>query len=150
MGDRTTVVLTVLKSQSEKAKKFFDCNSEEENVSDEFVDYSFYEVNYGSLGFLNDLQDAGIAFNSNWGHGSEYGPGTEYLRFLPDGTHWREEVSDSYINPDLDTCMKLLDKPEELCIFIRNHYERITPPSWDNQEEYAKLFLARQLITPKE
>ncbi len=150
MGDRTSVTLSVLKEQYIEAACFFGDFEPDHIASDDvgFSHVSFYEVNYGDLPFLDDLQMAGIAFDSHWDPGSEYGSGTEYCRFLSDGTVWRTSVSDAYVNPDLGKCMDLLDKPDELKTYITNHYNEVTPPSWDHQIEYGKLYKAYQLINP--
>jgi hypothetical protein len=148
MGDRTSVCLTVLKEFTEEAQKYFDGYEHDHMSSDNvFTHFSFYEVNYGNLLFLDDLQKAGIAFDSNWDHGSDYGPGTDYCRFLPDGSVYRFDLSDEYINPDLKKCMELIDRPEELKAFIVEHYNKVTPPSWEFQIEYGKLYRTKQLIS---
>lgn len=145
MGDRTSVTLTVLTEQSEEAETFFE-NFDHLAKDEQFSHYAFYKVNYGMLGFLDDLQKAGIAFSSNWDHGDVYGPGTDYLRFYADGSVWRQEISDSFINPELNQCMKLIDNPEELKEYIVQHFNAVTPPSWDHQIEYGRLHKTIRLI----
>ena len=149
MGDRTSVTLTVLNEQAEEAKRFFE-ERDVDHVSNDsvFTHFCFYEINYGMLLFLDDLQKAGVAFDSSWDHGSEYGPGTDYCRFLADGTVWREDFSDDYINPDLKRCMELIGNPEELKAFIVEHHNKVTPPSWEFQNVYGKLYKTKQLIDP--
>lgn len=146
MGDRTTVTLTVLKAQADAAKVFFEYEADEEYEADKFSAFTFYEVNYGNLDFIAKLVAAGIAFNSKWDSGSEYGPGTYYSRYTSEGEHKIWEIADSSINPSIDSLVLLLDRPIELHQFIVDHVENTTPLSWDNQLEYGKLFRTIQLI----
>lgn len=155
MGDRTTVTLTVLRSQADKAREIFehgqnvDIDFELNGV--EYVDFTFNGVNYGDLDrgtkWLTKLIENGIAFDSQWDAGSEYGPGVETARFTEEGGVERKEVSDSFVNPSLEQLMALIDDHAKLKEYIQNHFVEVTPLSWDNQEEYGKLYRARQLIT---
>lgn len=151
MGDRTSVSLTVLTAQAEDAKRIFgEAEFEVDHMSSDggLSHFSFYEINYGNLPFLDELQNAGIAFDSCWDHGGDYGAGSDRCRFLSDGSVYRFETSDEYLNPDLHMLMKLLDRPEELKAFIIEHYDKVTPPSWDHQVEYGKLYKTKLLINP--
>lgn len=148
MGDRTSVTLMVLKEQQAATEAILkDDIDKHEDTLKPFVYYYFYEVNYGNLGYCDELEAAGIAFDSSWDHGSEYGPGTDYCRFLPDGTVWRAEISDSFVNPRLDALLERIDDPETLRAFILDHQKEVTPPSWDNQLAYSKLYLTKKLIS---
>lgn len=151
MGDRTSVTLTVLKVQAEAAQELFefepDHAAENEGILP-LVYFSFYEVNYGDLPFLDALQSAGIAFDSDWDHGSEYSPGTEFCRFRADGTVQRYSYSNEYKNPDLQRMMGLIDDPEALKTYILDHHNNITPLPWDNQAVYGKIYQTKQLINP--
>jgi len=151
MGDRTSVTLTVLKEQSAAAQALFEYKPDHESEdmgSMPLCYFSFYEVNYGDLPFLDALQDAGIAFDSDWDHGSEYGAGCDFCRFRPDGTVQRFDYSDEYKNPDLHRMMGLLDEPEALKAYILDHHKKVTPLPWDNQVQYGKLYLTQKLINP--
>jgi len=150
MGDRTCVTLTVLKSQQEDAVRFFTSDSEYLNEHGSFVDYTFYEVNYGNLDFLDQLVNAGIAYDSRWESGGEYGPGCDYCRFTADGDVILKGISDEYRNPSIDTLMEKINNYEELKAFIVAHYDEISVLSWDFQEEYGKLYRTKQLIAPNE
>lgn len=147
MGDRTSVTLMVLEEQANEAKAFFIYDPDEETLDEPFQYFHFSEISHGNLGFLDDLLNAGIAFDSSWCSISEYGPGTDYLRFLPDGSVWSEEIYDSAINPSLEKCMELIDKPEELRQYLVDHHKEVTPPSWENQIEYGKRYRAKMLIS---
>ena len=149
MGDRTTVELTVLTTQSKEAEALFDEAAAESGSSGEFTHYVFDEVNYGNLSFLQKLTDAGIAFNSYWGKGDEYDVGKEVCRFTSEGVLDNRELYDNDYNPDLDSLMKHINEPDKLREIIELHHKSVTPLPWDNQEEYGKLYRARQLITPK-
>ncbi len=44
------------------------------------IHLQYPEVTYGELGFLYELQERGIAYDSRWGSGDSYGPGRAYCR----------------------------------------------------------------------
>lgn len=144
MGDRTYVTLTVLTAQADDARELFDDDAEEENTDGHITAFGFDGVNYATLGFESDLTDAGIAYDKRWNAGDEYGAGSEYVRFRPDGTVQHIEVYDEGANPDLGELMRRLDKPDELIQYIRNFHEQATPLPWENQIEYGNLYLAKQ------
>lgn len=148
MGDRTNVTLCVLKQDEGRVKAVVDDGANWEGGDDEFTEFNWDEVNYGNLDFEEELQQAGIPYDKDWGSGGEYGPGTQYCRYTADGRLVVKEVSDDDINPALDQLLKLVDTPAALCQFIQDHAEKVTPLSWDNQGEYAKVFRTIQLIKP--
>jgi hypothetical protein len=149
MGDRTNVYLDVLVPQADEAREFFDFDPSCEYLNGEqFIEFQFDEVNHGTLGFLDKLQEAGIAFDSSWAQGSEYGPGTTFCRFTADGQVINFDRYDSEAHPDLSCLMKRIDDPKALREFILEHYNNVTPLPWDNQEDYGKLYRTRQLINP--
>jgi hypothetical protein len=149
MGDRTTVYLNVLVSQADAAKKLFDYESQDEYPNGEqFIEFQFSEINHGTLDFLNKLQEAGIAFDSSWSPGLEYGAGTTFCRFTADGQVIKFDRYDSEAHPDLSCLMKRIDDPKALREYILEHYNNVTPLPWDNQEEYGKLYRTKQLINP--
>lgn len=149
MQDRTSVKLIVLTTQASAAEALFDWESSGGDSEPDLTSFDFEDVNYGTLRFLTKLQDAGIAFDSNWGSGSEYGPGTHYGRFTSEGEFDSWEISDSSINPNIDELVTLLKHPKKLREFILEHVEKTTPLPWDNQEEYGKLYRTKQLINPE-
>lgn len=150
MGDRTYVTLTILASQQDEAIKHFDGDADEAHTHGLFAHHTFYEVNYGNLQFLDELQAAGIAYDSQWEAGSEYGPGCDYCRFTADGDVVLKSISDSYQNPSLTKLMEKINNYEELRAFIIAHHEEVSVLSWDFQEEYGKLYRTKQLIAPNE
>lgn len=148
MGDRTSVMLTVLTSQLNETEKLFSYEPSELYRGDLLTEYLFYDVNYGNLEFLPAIQNHGIAYTSRWESGSEYGPGEETCRFTPEGNLLIQTIGDEYKNPCLKSLMKAINSHEMLKQIIMRHYEEVTALPWDNQEEYGKIYRARQLINP--
>lgn len=148
MGDRTSVVLTVLTAQAEACKAFIGEHYEEE-IQEEFTIRSFDEVNYGVLDGLSELRELGIAYDSEWGQGSEYCSGCESCRFTPEGEIVILTVADDDINPPIDRLLALIDDAEGLRKYILKHKENTTALPWDSQEAYGKLYRATQLISSK-
>lgn len=149
MGDRTTVTLTILKSQSKEAEKLFLFNQLGSDFANEqFMEYVFHDVNYGNLSELPSLQNMGIAYTSRWEAGAEYGPGEETCRFTPEGELLIQTIGDEYKNPCLKSLMEVIDNHEMLKQRIMKHYEEVISLPWDNQEEYGKLFRTKRLINP--
>jgi len=147
MGDRTTVYLDVLASQADAARELFDYETSYEYLNGEkFMEFQFDEINQGTLDFLDKLQEAGIAFDSSWASGNEYEAGTTFCRFTADGQVIKFDRYDSEAHPDLSCLMKRIDDPKALREYILEHHNKVTPLPWDNQEEYGKLYRARQLI----
>lgn len=148
MGDPTTVYLRVLNSQSVEAQKHFTYETSDDDIGDTTTEFTFEEVGYGELPFLEALTKAGIAYDSSWSRGDEYGPGTESLRFDAEGKPFTSTLYESGINPELSSLMALIDKPDELRTFLLEHQADIADRPWDNQEKYGKIYLAKQLINP--
>lgn len=148
MGDRTTVYLRVLNSQSVEAQKHFTNETSEDALDDITTEFIFEEVNYGELPFLEALRKAGIAYDSSWSRGDEYDPGTESLRFDAEGKPFTSTVYESDINPNLGALIALINKPDELRAYLLKHQKKVADPPWDNQEEYGKLYQVKQLINP--
>lgn len=147
-SDRTTVALFVLQSQLAAAQEQFDDKPDESTCLGELTELTFYDVKYGDLPFLGKLQKAGIAYDSCWNIDNEYGAAVENVRFTATGDVIARTVYDSERNPNLNTLMRLIDKPDELRQYILDHKTATEDLSWDNQEEYSKIYLANQLINP--
>lgn len=155
MCDRTHVTLTVPKACSSDAERImeeegYSFDEGPEELADDRELYQFWEVNYDTLPFLDALQAAGIAFDSEWGAGGDYSAGCESLRFTPEGEAQRIELFEGGENPSIHALMAVIDYPQQLRAFILEHKEATTPLPWDHQAEYGKLYRARQLIAPKE
>lgn len=154
MGDRTSVTLTIPAVYKEAALVIFG----DETPADSFINgvakdnphnlhcFAWYEVNYGTLPFLDALMAAGIPFDSNWDHGGEYGPGCETCRFTEEGEAIRQTVSDDGKNPDLGCLLELINQPDALRNFILRHHAEVTPMTWNDQIDYAKRYRLKQLI----
>jgi hypothetical protein len=162
MGERVYVTLTVLSTQFEQAKAIltkYNGNSQEEysaqGSSDEFdVSWLGYEeVNYGELGGLPDLVAIGIAYDSRWEQGSEFGRGFESVRFTAEGEAIKKVLYDHDEGIKLDkfrTAMALA-KPEERLIaleaVISEHEARLfVLPLDEKQIEYGKVFRTKRLL----
>jgi hypothetical protein len=148
MSDTATVTLTTLlvhKGIVEPlAKK--DSYSESGDDGPECF-WIFYEVNYGNLDFLIQLKDAGVAFQSTWGNGSEFGAGTSYCWFNEEGEAFIKDIYESDINPPLPELMALIDQPDKLIQYLQIHAEKVKTPSFENQEEFGKRFLTKKLLS---
>ena len=157
MGDRTSVTLYVLPVHAERALEILEpfnykaCSDSRKFESHEKnnVFFVFEEVNYGELQGLDVLCSEGIAYDSCWNAGSDYGAGLQYLRFDSNGHPTLQDVYDDYINPDLTALMGLIDSPAELREYIIKHSERVAIPNWVNQEQNGKIYRTKQLINPK-
>ena len=147
MGDRTTVTLTVLLSQENEAKELMNFEPEDSWEGDIHTYFEFQEVNYGTLDFLPQFKAAGIAYDSHWERGSEFGPGTKSLRFDSSGEAIEKEIYDCDKDPDIDVLMEAIDDPEKLRQLILSHHEEVTNLPWDNQQLFGQRYRAKQLIT---
>lgn len=156
MGDRTTVTLTVLTSQSKKVKEFIkDRHDTERHPNDQLVmgehtHFHFAEVGGGELDFLPSLHAAGIAYESAWDDGQEFGPGIEVCRFTSAGEAIVKTITGSDEAILLTQLVCLLDKPDQLRELITNRVNENDYLPWENQEEYGKLYLVNQLINPSQ
>ena len=147
MSTRVSVDLTVLLSQKEAAIAIFG--------KDEFDDawlvenrqcLTFHEISNGQLRFLPKLEAAGIAYDAVCEASSEWSSCHDSCRFTPEGESITKELSEAYNNPSMHELMQLLDKPDVLITYIKDHAEKRFVLPWDNQEQYGKLYRTRQLI----
>lgn len=149
MGDRTYVNLYVLNTQAEAAKELFGRTTASDETTGETLSFfGFQEVNYGELSFLDELQQAGIAYDSNWDSGDDYNPGTKSLRFTPEGEIHTNVIYDGESSTPLEDLLPLIDKPIELRQYILDRQKRFEVLPWDNQEQYGKVYKTVQLIAP--
>ena len=146
MSDPTTVYLIVPVEHAATVEEMYSYFDESTSYSPGYHMFRFLEINYGNLEHLDKLQALGIAYESSWESGDEYAPGTEYCRFTPEGECVISTVYNEDVNPGLLTLMDLLDKPEELIQYIKDHHARVTPIPRENQVEYGKIYAALQLI----
>lgn len=157
MGDRTTVVLTVLQSQLDEVKQIvdpLDGGPSDENMyhyqGHDLVDLMYYEVNYGNLHSKMELLHAGIPNDQRWDKGSEYSEGTETTRFTEEGLAEVKIVYDNELSPSMESLLEVIDDPVKLRQLILDHKESTESLSWDNQVEYGKRHRTLMLITSKE
>ena len=148
MGDRTSVTLTVLTAHADRTREIIGDVVDSSKLPCNRTEFYFDEVTYGNLNFLDALQEAGIPYESAWSRGDEYGEGAQYCWFTPEGAGLVKEVYDSGRNPELTLLLEFIDQPEKLKQVILEHVEKVSAPSWDNQEEYAKIYMTRKLIAP--
>lgn len=146
MGDRTQVILTVLKEHEALVQEVYKDEQEEAWDGDTTVSFTFQDIDYGNLYDLAKLKEMGIAYDSQWLAGCEYGEGCEYLRFTPEGDPIFKEQYVSEKNPPLNDLLALLDSPEKLREYILAYKEKIAILPWDNQGEYGKIYRTKQLI----
>ena len=146
MGDRTSVYLRILACHKELVEKYIeDAEGPPEEVRN-FLQYAFYDVNYGNLPFLDDMGNAGIPYDATWESGDQYGEGTQSGRFTHEGVFVDKTVYGSAQGVPLDALIPILDDHAALIECIKKCQEEITVIPWDNQEEYSKLYRARKLI----
>ncbi len=151
MGDRTSVTLRILHSQSEEAESLFDEEPGHLDESDDqYVEYYFDEVNYGNLDFLKELRDAGIAFDSEWDSGGDYTAGTHSCRFTESGELIEKHIYDENLCPPLYELLRLIDDYPALKKFIEDFNDSVSTLDWDNQEEYGKKYLVMKLLDPNQ
>lgn len=155
MGDRTYVLLTVPMAHRDFVRSVYDNmeDSVDKYPNDELCYFEFDEVNYGELEHLDRLLAQGVAFDSQWEAGNEYGPGTRYVRFTETGEVIGKEIYDAYGRVSLITLEQLhknnpapIDLQREFTNLIQKRRREITIPPWDNQVEYGKRYRAQQLL----
>jgi hypothetical protein len=153
VSDPTTARLITLKSQDgavDALVRKHDWEPQEIEEDNHLITRTFCEVNYGDLGCVKQghLRKAGIPFITEWENGYEYGSGTTYSWYTPEGEHKEKTIYDSDINPDLSELMKLVDNPTKLVEYIKDHKERTQPIELTPEmEQYGKQYLVIKLIS---
>lgn len=153
MGDRTYVNLTVQNEQADQARAIIDAacgEASDETDNGALICFGFEEVNYATLDCEGELQDAGIAYDKQWAAGGDYGAGSEYCRFTPDGQCLVFEVYDEAANPDLDQLLQRIDDPAVLRAYILDFRDAITPLPWKDQLDYGRLYALTRRMLGKE
>lgn len=153
MGDRTYVNLTVQLCHKAQVSEIAESNyADPDDVSDgeQCCVLGFNDVNYGELPFLDALQASGIAYDSAWDAGSDYGAGTSSCRYNEAGEIEVKTVYVSGENPPLEELLQRIDDPAALKQYILLHQENITSLPWLHQEEYGKRYRTKKLIQPRE
>lgn len=152
MGDRTYVSLLVPLELAEATREALAAACEAADNETEEGDHlylNFAEVNYGELDGLENLRVTGIPYSVHWDAGDSYGAGDKHLRFTEQGEVILIEVydEDRGINPSaLQTVLKAEDVRAALTELLDRHRRKTVPLPWENQVEYGKRYLARQLL----
>jgi hypothetical protein len=141
MGDRTYVELAVIAVHHEQAKAIwekYDSHAEVTTQDEEISIIGFQEVNYGDLPFLNELEEAGIPYDSEWGSGCEYPAGCRSFRIDENGAyHFTEVANNDTINcigtEDLrkiysDGELSAMDKLVKIQDLVEEREENDNPP----------------------
>lgn len=148
MGDRRTVILSVLTEHSEEVQKIFKDDPPQEGwTAGRLSRFVFHEVNYGELEYLEHLTEAGIAYDMECGDGSGYRLRCESCRFTPEGKAIIKVLYSSEENPEINLLIPVLDDPEKLRQTILDHIKSREVLPWDNQIEYGKIYRTAQLIS---
>jgi hypothetical protein len=147
MGDRTYVVLRILKCHEKRAKELFTDNPSDEWEHDDLVLFGFEEVNYGDLDFLRSLQEAGIAYESSWDAGNDYTSGTEYCRFTDNGKIIVKSIYDDEKGIEPRKLLAVLHDHEKLKQVILNFQEEVAVLPWDDQKDYGDKYRVLRLIS---
>ena len=152
MGDRTSVMLQVLRVDADRAREIIEPIEGEADQEDDpdgtslLFDFHFNDVNYGNLNCLEDLQEAGIPHDSSWESGGDYGPGCQSCRFTDTGGMIVNSVAADEVGISTAILMPHIDDHEKLKALIREHHGKVSNLPWDNQEEYAALYRTLKLI----
>lgn len=161
MGDRVYVTLNVLTAQFEQAKDIitkYNGNPQEEyktpTPTEPLLSWLGYEeVNYGELGGLPDLVAIGIAYDSRWEQGSEFGRGIESVRFTAEGEVIKKVLyaHDEGIKLDKFRTAMALAKPEERLIALeavisKHEASLFVLPFDEKQIEYGKIYRTKRLL----
>lgn len=152
MGDRCYVELTVL-NEHVKQVQFIIGNDgcADETRGEQCTVFGFEEVNYGTLDFLSRLTDLGIAWDSRWSGGDEYGAGIKRLRFAADGSIQEVEYDDTEEGKiETSKLLEVVNLPDATVDSIRTYIlddiESFKPLPWEGQEENGKRHRALKLI----
>lgn len=154
MSERSNVELTFLASQKQQVVDFLHhCGEfieDELQNTDGTIEYHFTEVKYGELNVTKRLQFAGIPYNVHNEAGNDYSAETKYCRYNEQGQCVVTTIGDSDNHIDLEELLTRLDSLESLREYILECDHARTPPTWDNQEEYAARYRAVQALLPKQ
>lgn len=151
MGDRSSVNLQIRIEQRAAAEKIMGRDAFHDHYphGEECYEYEFAEVNYGTLDFLDEFVQAGIAYDSNWGAGGEYAAGTEAVRFNEEGVMLQVTVYEGGENPDMTELLARIDTPDELKKYILEHHSKTQIGPLDAEQiTNGKRYQARKLIEP--
>lgn len=151
MTERTTVILTVPVGLASYAKDILETKASYDHkqpTKDDCVNIIFHNVSHGELLGLDVLLQKGIPFTVEWEANEFIEGGTTSLRFTETGEHFLKRIPENTDRILVDDLMRLIDDPVSLQKLIKKVHEESTIPSWENQLEYRKRFLVRQVVSP--
>ena len=116
-------------------------------------EFTFPEIKWGELDFLDQLHEQGIPFDFS----NDDSEDSRHIscRFTSDGEiilqdylESESKIQGSYFIRTIDLC----NSPEEKLKFLNEQYMKLSnlliQLPWDNQIEYGKLYRTRKLIEP--
>lgn len=158
MGDRVDVTFTVRHEDAKRAVDLLNTlgwNTEIYQEVGEFSEIILSEVNYADI---DDeaalLRDAGIPFEADWYPGCNFSSGTVWVRFTEDGKALHGEFHDEErtVANYAKSLLNAIESGEDL-IGVQTRLEKacdeVSIPTWDNQDEYAKRFMLKNIVESK-
>lgn len=155
MGTSMSEVFTTLKvltEQADEVEAIIDAYSHSDDNwgDDEYTVFGFSDVNMGVLDFLGELTNAGIAYDSTWDAGSNFGEGTEHCRFTPTGEVTTQTLYAADSSIPLGDLVEYLENHEMLKeLILKKQAERHVEPLDAKQIEYGKLYQVARLVIPE-
>lgn len=149
---RVYVTLKVLAAQADQTKEILYNNHEWTDTWEKgkYTFFGFSDVSMGDLDFLDELQELGIAHNSKWNAGDEFGEGTEYCRFTPNGEVFQKTLYVADSSVPLESLVENLENHEMLKeLILKKQAERHVEPLDARQIEYGKLHQVARLVIPE-
>ena len=119
------------------------------NLHKNVMRFGFRNMPNAIMDKVGSLKASGVAYDYSWGRSLFLNSGGHSTRFSPDGELIYKDLIKSDLNLNVESIYKYTDDPDLLKRIIKAAYERQCILPWDNQEEYGKLYMARQLVAPK-
>lgn len=153
MGDRCYMCLIIKSEHFEEAKKIFTEAGNRPGYQSQdnghgFASLEFEEVNYAKLEGIETVQAAGIPYDLDNTAGHEYEAACVHCRFTERGEMVLQELTASDDVISVNSLLKVIDDHAALKSLIQKADEERAVLPWDNQVEYGKRYVARQLIQP--
>ena len=119
------------------------------NLHKNVMRFGFRNMPNAIMDKVGSLKASGVAYDYSWGRGSSFNSVRHSTRFSPDGELIYKDLIESDLNLSAESIYKYIDDLDLLKRIIKDAHERQCILPWDNQEEYGKLYMARQLVAPK-
>ena len=148
MIDHTTVKLDFLVSQIGIVHSKIG-DPDWRNLHKNVMRFGFMIVPNDIMDKVGSLKASGVAYDYYWDRGSSFSSGRHSTRFSPDGKLIYKDLIESDLKLNVERIYKYIDDLDLLKRIIKDAYERQCILPWDNQEEYGKLYMARQLVCPQ-